>query len=87
MQREFILPRFYYQINQALFFLRNTRQLSILRLSLPPNQNVLKWKLVSSTNFPPLISMLLEVLEYQSDDYKWFSNPNTANDATKKCAF
>ena len=31
--------------------------------------------------------MLLEVLEYQSDDYKWFSNPNTANDATKKCAF
>ena len=31
--------------------------------------------------------MLLEVLEYQSDDYKWFSNPNTANDATEKCVF
>lgn len=31
--------------------------------------------------------MLLEVLEYQSDDYKWFSNPNTANDGTKKMCF
>lgn len=31
--------------------------------------------------------MLLEVLEYQSDDIKWFSNPNTAYDTTKKCVF